>query len=379
MEEEKKEEPKENIPKKKINLTEKTRENPWILSSLVLGVLVVILLVTTFSGSLTGNVSKEKAADNLVSYAEAQGIQVSVNGVTEEAGLYNLNVDINGKATNVYLTKDGKNIINGLIPLIASSSDASANTQTTEVPKTTKPSVELYVFTYCPYGLQMEKAMIPVVKLLGNSIDFRIRQIGAMHGEYEKTEAKRQLCIEKNYPSKFLDYVLAFAEDTSCTNGADACVATKTNALFSKFGIDASKINSCMASEGAALYEAEVSNANTKSVSGSPTLIINGINSQAARSPEAVKGAICEAFSEVPSSCTQTLSTSQASAGFGSGTSSSSSRSTTSRISLTSSMTCCSTATQRGRGKRSRTTNVFAVQHRGQRGSRPASPCDPRV
>jgi hypothetical protein len=83
-----------------------------------------------------------------------------------------------------------------------------------------------------------------------------------------------------------------------------------------------------MTSGGETLYNAEVQNANSKSVSGSPTLIINGVNAQASRSPEAVKGTICEAFNDVPSVCTQTLSTSQASAGFGSGTSSSSNTST---------------------------------------------------
>ena len=36
----------------------------------------------------------------------------------------------------------------------------------------------------------MEKAMIPVVKLLGDKIDFTIRQIGAMHGDFEKLKRK---------------------------------------------------------------------------------------------------------------------------------------------------------------------------------------------
>jgi len=170
--------------------------------------------------------------------------------------------------------------------------------------------------------------MIPVVKLLGDKIDFKIRQIGAMHGEFEKLEAERQLCIEKNYPSKFLDYVLAFAEDASCSSGADTCLTSKLNTLYSKLGIDASKINACMTSEGQALYDAEVSNANSKGVSGSPTLIINGVETQSGRSPEAVKGAICEAFTNVPTQCSQKLSTDSASAGFGSGSSSSNSSAT---------------------------------------------------
>src|SRR4030042_6276821 len=218
-----------------------------------------------------------------------------------------------------------------LVPLVESSSQTP---QQTEVPKADKPTVELYVFTYCPYGLQMEKAMIPAVELLGDKINFKIRQIGAMHDAqgcsgsacFEKTEAQRQLCIEKNYPSKFLDYILSFAEDTSIgnCNGDATCLTSKLNALYTKLGIDASKINSCMASEGEKLYNAEVDNSGSKGVSGSPTLIINGVNTQSSRSPEAIKGVICSAFNNVPTECTMTLSTDSASAGFGAGTSSSS-------------------------------------------------------
>ncbi len=327
MEEEKKEEVKvesTNVSVKKSGLTEKIRENPWVVSTFVFGLIVVILLVTTFSGKITGNaVSGETAAANLVSYASLQGINVTVKGISDESGLYKIDATINGQDTSVFVTKDGKNIVNGLIPVAASDSPSNTNTQAKEVPKTEKPSVELYVFTYCPYGTQMEKAMIPVVKLLGDKIDFKIRQIGAMHGEYEEIEAKRQLCVEKYYPAKFLDYVLAFAEDTTCSTGSSDCVTTKVNALFAKFGIDGSKISTCLTSEAQALYDIELSNAQEKGASGSPTLIINGVTSQpSSRSPEAIKGAICEAFSTVPTQCSQKLSTTQASAGFGNGTSS---------------------------------------------------------
>ncbi len=332
MEEEEKKESEHEQPNKKHNFTEKIRENPWILSTLVCGILVIILLIATFSGGLTGNMSKEKVGENVVDFLNnyiVQGGGITLDSVEENTklGVYTVTVNSAGKSIPLSLSQDGKYIdlgvgimnIDAYIKSLSASSSQSSDTdtQTTEVLKSDKPSVELYVFTYCPYGLQMEKAMIPVIKLLGNAIDFKVRQIGAMHGEYEKVEAKRQLCIEKNYKDKFLDYVLAFAEDTSCSTGADACITTKVNALYTKLGIDASKINSCMTSEGDNLYNAEVSNANSKGIGGSPTLVINGVTSQASRSPEAVKGVICEAFNDVPSSCTQTLSTSQASAGFG--------------------------------------------------------------
>jgi hypothetical protein len=335
MEEEKKEQEQEHTPESmpghshpKANLTEKIRKNPWMLSSLILGVLIVILLTGTFSGSLTGNVvSGNRAADNLVNYLNTVADSPITLVSVENAGdLYLVTVSYQEQEIPVYVTKDGASYTTTLIPILSNSSNANTQT-TTEVPKSDKPIVELYVFTYCPYGLQMEKAILPVVNLLGNNIDFKIRQIGAMHGEHEKVEAIRQLSIEALYPDKFLAYVSAFAEDTSIgsCNGNATCLTPKLSALYTKLGMDASKINAYMTSNGESLYNAEVTNAQSKGASGSPTLIINGVTSQATRSPEGIKGVICNAFNNVPSVCSQTLSTTQPSAGFGSGTSSSTS------------------------------------------------------
>jgi hypothetical protein len=323
MSEEKKENEHEQIHEHhKKNFTDKVRENPWFLSTLVCGVLIIALLVLSIGG-FGGNISAKVAGEKLLGFYESVGIQnLSVDSVKEVSGLYEVNLLYKGNVIPQYVTKDGKSFTETLTSMAEDTSSSNTNTQTT-VPKSDKPKVELYVFSYCPYGTQMEKAIIPAVKLLGNKIDFTIRQIGAMHGDFEKVEAERQLCINKNYPDKFLDYLLAFDSDSTCSTGDATCVATKTTSIYSKLGIDGSKIDSCMTSDGLAMYNAEVSNANSKGVSGSPTLIINGVTAQATRSPEGIKGVICAAFNNVPSECSTTLSTSQASAGFGSGTSSS--------------------------------------------------------
>lgn len=323
MEEEKKEHEHTHEHHHKKDLTEKIRENPWILTTFVSGILAVILLISIFSGNFTGQIiSSNDAGEKVINFYESLGITgLALDSVKEISGLYEVNINYQEQIIPIYLTKDGKNIIESLTP-----TETTSDTTQIEVPKSDKPSVELYVFTYCPYGLQMEKAILPVVKLLGDKIDFKIRQIGAMHGDYEKIEAERQLCIEKNYPSKFLDYVLAFAEDTAIGNcdGDATCLAPLLNSLYTKLGIDASKINSCMTTDGVTMYNSEVSNAKSMGISGSPTLVINGVQAQADRNPESIKGVVCNAFNNVASECAQTLSTTSASAGFGAGTSSSS-------------------------------------------------------
>lgn len=339
MEEVKESNPINEKPKKdsglsviKKDFTEKFRENPWMLSTLVLGLVVLTLLYFNISsGGLTGfAVSGNNVAGNLVEYLnENAPSEVILKDVSTESGLYKIDVEFQGETLPVYATKDGKYMASLRPIVLAADTSNTDTTQPANIEKSDKPIVELYVFTYCPYGLQMEKAILPAVNLLGSKINFKIRQIGAMHGNFEKVEAERQLCIEKNYPGKFLNYISSFASDTSIgsCNGDATCLAPKLNAIYTKLGIDGKKIDSCMASEGEKLYNAEVANANSKSVSGSPTLIINGVKADSARSPDAVKTIICSAFNTAPAECKQALSTSSASAGFGAGTGSSTSAS----------------------------------------------------
>jgi protein-disulfide isomerase len=323
MEEEKKEHEEHH---RKHDLTEKIRKNPWMLSTLVCGALVLILIISTFFGGFTGqNISANAAGQKLVSFYESMGVSnITINSVKEVSGVYQVNINYQGQTIPLYITKDGKNVITSLNPTQTDTTDTN-----TEVQKSDKPSVELYVFTYCPYGTQMEKAVIPAVKLLGDKIDFKIRQIGAMHGEHEKLEAERQLCIEKLYPTKFLDYVLAFVNNAAIgnCNGEAACLTPQLVNIYGPLGMDAAKINTCISNEGESMYNAEVSNAESKGVSGSPTMIINGATVQSERNPEAVKGTICSAFNNAPSACSTALSTTASSAGFGSGSGTSTSAS----------------------------------------------------
>jgi len=322
---------------KKVSMTHKIRENPWILTTFFFGVLVLVFLIIGFDGFITGKtISGDSAAQQLLTFYQDKGATgLTISSVEEVSGVYKVTFDYNGDLIPQYITKDGK-LAGSLMAL--TTTETTTHTKTAEIPKTDKPVVELYVFTYCPYGLQMEKAMIPVAKLLGNKIDFKIRQIGAMHDPsgckgdscFEKTEAERQLCVQKEYPTKLLDYVLAFAQDSSIgsCNGDATCLKPKLSALFTKFGIDENKINSCMTTYGESLYNTEVKNAEAKGVSGSPTVLINGVEAQLARNQDAVKTGICSAFNTLPSECSQTLSTTSAAAGFGTGTTSSGSSAT---------------------------------------------------
>ena len=197
----------------------------------------------------------------------------------------------------------------------------------TQAPKTDKPKVELFVMSYCPYGLQMEKAYLPVVNLLGKKAEMEIKFVSyAMHGEKEIKENTRQYCIQKEQSAKFVKYL-------SCFTGKDDYAACLKEA-----GVSESQVNTCMTkadkqfgitakfddkaswlSGQFPIYPVHQSDNDNYGVQGSPTLVINGVQVDAARSPEAVKQAICQSFNKAPSECETTLSTQSAAPSFGTG------------------------------------------------------------
>ncbi len=193
--------------------------------------------------------------------------------------------------------------------------------------KAKKPVVDLFVMSYCPYGLQAEKAIIPVIKLLGNKIDFHVRFVNySMHyTRGEITENSRQYCIQEKDDNAYLNYLSCFTKTgnaNACMKQADinaaeinACI----NALDKEYNITATLNN--RASWGGMFppYPVEDQMNKDYSVRGSPTLVIQHVPMGGApRNPEALKELICAAFLNPPAECSTTLSSQNTSPGFGS-------------------------------------------------------------
>lgn len=301
------------------------RRNDWKIFSGILGVVIIILLVFLFYGKITGtgSVSSTVAGQKVIDFALAQGIDAKLVKVEKKDTLYGVVLLMQGKEVPVYVTLDGKNLVPSIVPLDKDTS-ATDTTQTPstpqEVPKSAKPKVEAYIFSYCPYGLQFEKALFPVYDLLKNKADINIVAIGAMHGEYEKIESYRQVCIEKLYgKDKLFKYLKAFNENAEVGNcrGTATCVDPLIAKIYTSLSIVKSNVDSCMAKDAQALYDAQGAKASSLGIGGSPTFVINGVQVQVDRTPDAIKEAVCNAFNTKPSECDKKLSTSAMSAGFG--------------------------------------------------------------
>ena len=179
--------------------------------------------------------------------------------------------------------------------------------------------VKLFVMSYCPFALQMEKALLPVWKLFKNKVDFKIYFLDyMMHGEKEMKENLRQYCIQKEENDKFLSYLECFVK-----KGSDENCIEKTR-------IDKTRIQTCMEitdelfeiSEQFPLYDYPPFDVHKEliekyDVSRSPTLIINDTEVFVERSPEEIKKIICQSFTFPPPECNIPLSKIIPKPGFG--------------------------------------------------------------
>ncbi len=321
--EEKKEEIKES-PKNHFDITEKVRGNPWILATFVCGVLAMVLLFVTLSGGITGNaISEDKIGELALNFFnnKLSSTTGTLNSVKESSGLYEVDLDVQGEVVPLYFTKDGKFIQQGY-ELISLESTSSSSTEQEEIPKSDKPVVQLFVMSFCPYGVKAENNIFSIVNLFKDKIDFKIRyivnvngdtidKVSSLHGINEAKEDARQLVIRKYYPNKFYNYLKEI--DNNCSSVSSD--ATKLDACWknaaNKLGIDVNKIETAAyGKEGIDLLKEEEEIAGQYDVSGSPTLIINGVQSDAIYSGTSeTQSAICMAFNDVPSTeCTTKLS-----------------------------------------------------------------------
>jgi protein-disulfide isomerase len=303
--------------------------NLWMVISLIL----IIVLVLNVTGLLPFNTSAfalggQDAANKAVDYINNNIVQtgkVEFVSVKEFNGMYMVTVNYQSREIPVYITKDGSSLFLSS-PLNTSEVIPTETTNTTstasEIPKTEKPTADLYVMGFCPYGVQAENTMKPVFDLLGAKANINIHfivqvtgttvdSVQSLHGATEAQEDLRQVCVMKNYDKttywKYLTYM-----DNSCygkiTTTDAAALDTCWKAAAATAGINTTKIDTCSkGSEGLDLLKADEALTNQYSVSGSPTLIINGETYSGARTSEAFKAAICSGFNTPPAECSQNI------------------------------------------------------------------------
>lgn len=287
----------------------------------IVALLIIIVMMTTGGASGGNTVPAQQCANKMINYVNNNLVQpgstASFISVNETKGLYEVKVNYQNHDISLYATKDCSLIFTNAINM-----DIPQPTPVSTQPpiKNTRPSVDLFVMAFCPYGTQAETAINPVVDLLGSKANISVRyittisgttidSIQSLHGPLEAQEDLRQTCIHTYYPEKFWSYVSKF--NTECYPQAsnpenlNSCWKN-TSAML---GIDVGKIQSCASgSEGLALLKVDESDSQKLGATASPTLLINGIEYTGPRTPEGYKQAICASFDTPPTECNTTLS-----------------------------------------------------------------------
>ncbi len=263
--------------------------------------------------------------------------KAEIKKVVEEGGLYKVSLNLSGKTIESYITKDGKTFfpqgmdidkINSENKNDSSSQKSNQNSQRKKTVNTKKdtPLVELFVMSYCPYGTQMEKAILPAVKALGDNIDFDLQFVDyLMHSKKELNENLRQHCIEKNQPTKLNVYLSCFLESgqsEKCLSetGVDSnLLESCTEQIDNKYKITEKFNDKSTYQNGYPVFNVNKTANDKYGVSGSPTLVINGEVIKPSRTSNALLRTICSGFDQEPEECSEKLSTTPPSPGFGSG------------------------------------------------------------
>lgn len=312
-------------------------KNKWKFSTFILLPITVFLIflylfefrVTGkiyFAGALSPNEAANKAIEWIKSYFKSRGFEVNVTLIDSKDlgnGIYQFTVKLSSSQgtfeETYYVSMDGKLFFPQGIQTEVKPEAPQQTRAAQAIPKSDKPIVKLFIMSYCPFGLQMVKAILPVVELLKDKADFQLHWVSyAMHGEKELIENLRQYCIQKEYGLKIWDYMKCFVSDGNYSR------------CLSELNFDVKRIESCMQQINQTYkivypdFSVEKEENEKYGVRGSPTLIINDQEVSVRRSPEDLKNAICSAFNVQPEECKKTLSSEQASPGFGFGTSSSS-------------------------------------------------------
>ncbi|MFH0987163.1 MAG: hypothetical protein V1911_03920 [Candidatus Micrarchaeota archaeon] len=292
---------------------------------------------SSLSGDAVSAFSKSDVAARAEKFIKAnmipETVTLTVGEVTDKGSVYliKITLDSNGQTADydTYMTKDGKFFFSGGYEitdtsLAASDAADTADTAAVDYGKADVPSVKMFVMAFCPYGQQAETGLIPVARLLGDSIAFEPHyviykdyqggsadycindgKLCSMHGTKELNEDVRQLCIWKYYnQSVWLDYVEKVNSDCSLSD-IETCWKTAAQAA----GVSETKVTACQNSEAVELLTAEQVLDEEYGAQGSPYVFINEVAYSGARAPENFKSTICGVFNSAPEECSQTLGT----------------------------------------------------------------------
>jgi hypothetical protein len=171
-----------------------------------------------------------------------------------------------------------------------------------------KLSVNMYIMSKCPFGVQAVQGFKPVLDEIGPWIDFKLDYIAdqqgetfsSLHGQPEVKGDIQQLCVMKHYPDqgKWNAWLGCVNENwKEIPEGWDKCAE--------KNGMDVGKLRSCIdGAQGKDLLRQSLQRAKAANAQGSPTIKIAGADYQGGRGKNDFMRALCPKFEgKKPDAC----------------------------------------------------------------------------
>ncbi|GEM_PF-228065 len=320
-----------------------------VLTVLAIAVVLLALVGYKFRGAspldffqhkkvLKADEAKAAALDFIDKNLVQPGTKVDITAATLENGLYKLDIAVGTQKITAYMTTDGSQFFpTGMDMKANQAADKAAADKSGDaapakpIVKSDKPNVKLFVMSYCPFGTQIEKGILPAVAALGSKINFTLEFVNySMHNDHttgdrkELDENLRQYCIQKNQPAKLGAYLTCFlkvGKGTEASCMAQAGVADVTGCMAqadTQFNVTKDfNDQSTYKGQFPPFTVNEADNAKYN-VGGSPTLVINDTTADAAgRDSASLLKTICSAFNTPPAECKAQLSSAAPAAGFG--------------------------------------------------------------
>lgn len=327
-------EKKETISSEDNNISgevKKINKKKVIFLSISAIVLVLVgLLVFKFapinSKSLKPDVAKVKAEEFINNNLMLPGTKATITEIVDEYGLYKIMVDVgSGEIIESYISQDALLFFPQAIDMDDYNSEVDAVEASEVSNKQDQLDIELFVMSHCPYGTQMEKALLPVIETLGSNVNFELKfNTYAMHDKVELDEQLNQYCIQKEDNAKLISYLNCFnksGESATCLteNNIDKNqISNCTKALDDEYKISESYADQSTWLSGTYPIFPIYQDDNEKyGVQGSPTLIINGEMVTANRDSQSLLQLACSGFTNQPAECQTQLSTVAPGYGFG--------------------------------------------------------------
>jgi hypothetical protein len=144
--------------------------------------------------------------------------------------------------------------------------------------KQAKTTIELFVMSKCPYGVQAETAVTKVLDKFGGDVNLSLHFIASetssgvfssLHGDTEVAEDLRQVCIMKYYPQSLINYLSCITPSYPNFEQVWQNCSTQNN-------MDVNLIKTCSAGgEGAGLLRDNIKRSNDLNVQASPTIYLD--------------------------------------------------------------------------------------------------------